>query len=316
MEEAEADSEPLAEPELARGTEKHSNSKQRRMRRQRAASRLCQGQHTIGPPPLPGRDALYRIAMEKRLELWRSLPLEAAERKELAAEIALGQPGPAQEPSAPVLLALPARRDIFLAGSGLVLVGCGPGGLRGQALAAAHQPPPWQFRGAAGHSHGHAGCGAALGRSALVPEISAGAGCCRGSGSVPTCPSWPGRNWLANWPPEESLPELLCHKYGNFVVASAILHAPSDAVRAWWLDCALPPEQMRSFWSTWCWWQCQGQKSDPVGTPPLCKAAYKIIWLSLRQLAETELSHFVQSWLLKACPRLRGSAGDASEPLR
>lgn len=101
---------------------------------------------------------------------------------------------------------------------------------------------------------------------------------------------------------EESLPELLCHKYGNFVVASAILHAPSDAVRAWWLDCALPPEQMRSFWSTWCWWQCQGQKSDPVGTPPLCKAAYKIIWLSLRQLAETELSHFVQSWLLKACP--------------
>lgn len=204
VEEAEADSEPLAEPELARGTEKHSNSKQRRMRRQRAASRLCQGHHTIGPPPLPGRDALYRIAMEKRLELWRSLPLEAAERKELAAEIALGQPGPAQEPSAPVLLALPARRDIFLAGSGLVLVGCGPGGLRGQALAAAHQPPPWQFRGAAGHSHGHAGCGAALGRSALVPEISAGAGCCRGSGSVPTCPSWPGRNWLANWPPRRA----------------------------------------------------------------------------------------------------------------
>ena len=32
------------------------------------------------------------------------------------------------------------------------------------------------------------------------------------------------------------LPELLCHQYGNFVVASAILHAPSDAVRAWWLD--------------------------------------------------------------------------------
>ena len=46
------------------------------------------------------------------------------------------------------------------------------------------------------------------------------------------------------------LPELLCHKYGNFVIVSAIMRARGDAVRAWWLDSTLPASQVRSFWST------------------------------------------------------------------